>query len=419
MVARESGTFDVVVIGGGPAGLFCALQVASSGLSVAVLEKNPSCGRKLLISGSGQCNITHTGTPQEFLSHYGDHGKFLKPALFSFPPKRLIAFFSEHATPLEAGDDGKFFPVSRKSSDILNVLLKVCTEKGVTLLSENPVQNVRRSSDLFIIESKNMTVTCEVLVISTGGKSYPATGSTGDGYRLAGSLGQPVTPVVPALTPLNVRDYPFSDLAGISLPGAVFSLYKNGVQTRTFSGDILFTHTGLSGPGILDASRFMEKGDELRVSFVGKVIQQSFERELRERLEKSGKHMIRTVISSYPVPERLLKRILEAADIDQEITCAHVTAEMRRKIVRLLTEYPFYIENLGDFSVAMATRGGIELSAVHQNTLESRVVPGLFFCGEVLDIDGDTGGYNLQTAFSTGYLAAQGIVRKLKPLKKD
>ncbi len=399
----------MVIIGAGPAGLFCAIHAAGPGRRVLVLEKNGQPGNKLLLSGSGQCNITHAGAIRDFLSRYGSHGTFIKPSLLGFSNDDLIRFFEGRGLAMETEESGKVFPKTRSSADVLKVLLRECRDRGVELHCGEPVTGIEKVPDGFFVTTEKDTVHARVVVLTTGGASYPKTGSTGDGYRFAALLGQPVTDRAPALTPVIVRDYPFAGLAGISCAGALFSVWRDGKKTGEYRGDVLLTHTGLSGPGILDASRDIRAGDVIRVSFAGDLSRESFADRLADLVQANGPRLVRTVMAGFPIPDRLLKKILSLSGIPDNLTCAHLTARQRSQLATNCTEFPMSVAALGDFSIAMATRGGVALDGVDRKTMESKLVPGLFFAGEVLDIDGDTGGYNLQAAFSTGYCAAMGI----------
>jgi predicted Rossmann fold flavoprotein len=398
--------YDVAVIGGGPAGLFCAIHAAVPGSRVVLFEKNEQPGKKLLLSGTGQCNITHAGEIRDFLTRYGDHGKFVKPALMGFSNTDLIQFFSDRGLAMVEEENGKIFPKTSSAADVLSLLLGECRTRGVELRCGEPVLSVEKTADGFLITTCAGAYHSRAVVITTGGASYPKTGSTGDGARIAAAFGQPVTDLSPALTPVTVRDYPFTGLAGISFEDIPFSLWHDGRKTGSFCGDILFTHTGLSGPGILDASRYFVPGDTLRLSFAGAASRESFDRDMAALLLSQGTRFVRTAMAGLHLPERLVRKILSLSGVPDDLTCAHLTALQRKEIATRCTEFPFVIERLGDFSVAMATRGGVALESVNQKTMESKLVSGLFFAGEVLDIDGDTGGYNLQAAFSTGYAAA-------------
>jgi predicted Rossmann fold flavoprotein len=402
----------IAIIGGGAAGLFCALQAAGNGRRILVLEKKPSCGRKLLITGSGQCNLTHDGEISEFFSHYGDHGPFLLPALRGYTNQDLVDFFKEAGLPMTADPGGKIFPATRKASDILGVLVSECYRKGVEVVCGQAVRRISREEGGFAVETETARYRADVAVIATGGASYPATGSTGDGYHLARELGHTVTGISPALTPIVVRNYPFSDLAGISFENLPISLFRDGKKVRQDAGDLLFTHTGLSGPGILDLSRFIHAGDVLKVSFFPREGQETVRKRVMDAIASSGTRQVKTVLAGLPLPERLVRRLMELAGIAPDLTCSHLKKQARQEITSSLTGFPFTVLRLGGFEEAMVTRGGVALHEINPQTMESTIVPGLFFIGELLDIDGDTGGYNLQAAFSTATLAARCIAAK-------
>lgn len=403
---------DAIIIGGGPAGLFCAISCSVSGRSILLLEKQPVCGKKLLLTGSGQCNITHEGDIPQFVSHYGRNGRFVQPALFQFTNQDLTAYLKEQGIPLVVDMTGKIFPESRRSKDILDSLSRDLGRKGVRVRCNEPVLHVLRERSTFRIATMKNEYRTGAVVIATGGMSYPQTGSSGDGYAFARSLGHAIRTPVPALTPIIIRDYPFTDLAGISFPDCFFTIWREGKKRFGGSGDVLLTHTGLSGPGILDSSRYMMAGDEIRLSFVNAPDRQTFTRDFLERVHQSGRSRVASVLLSYQLPSRFTQRILEISGIHQDLPCSQLTVHGRIRLITALTGLPLKIQALGDFSVAMVTKGGVTLSEVNAKTMESRICPGLFFAGEILDFDGDSGGYNLQAAFSTGYLAAKNIRKR-------
>ncbi len=400
---------DVVVIGAGPAGLFCAIHASYSGLRVLLLEKNPDPGVKLLLSGSGQCNITHTGEIRDFLSHYGEHGKQVKPVLFGFTNQDLIGFFCKRGLAMIAEENGKVFPETHRSADVLAVLMKECRERDVDLHCSEPVTGVTRNTDGFEITTSKTTYRSPALVIATGEASYPKTGSTGDGYRISASLGQPLAEIAPALTPLLVRKYPFFALSGMSFECMQFSIWRAGKKVADRTGDVLFTHLGLSGPGILDASRDIHHDDVIKLSFVGNLKREEFAADLAQRLGKNRSWQISTLLAAYPIPERLNRKLLILSGIPEDLKGSHFSAEQRSRLITNCTQFPLTVEAPGGFNVAMVTRGGVALDSLNLKTLESKVIPNLYFAGEVLDIDGDTGGYNLQAAFSTGFLVGRSI----------
>jgi hypothetical protein len=406
--------YDITVIGAGPAGLFCAIHSAAPGIRVLLLEKMDETGKKLLLSGTGQCNITHNGEMRDFLTHYGDHGKLLKPALFSFTNKALISFFQERGLSTMTEENGKVFPETRQSGDVLAVLLNECKTRGVEIRCGEPVTAITRQSEGFEIVTPNATYRSTITVITTGGASYPKTGSTGDGYKFSQSLGQPVTETAPALTPLLIRNFPFAALAGISFEEMSFSAWRGGKKVGEYKGDVLFTHLGVSGPGILDASRYIQPDDVIKLSFVGTMKREEFTADLLRRVQENRTWQVSTILAGYPIPERLNRKLLKISGIPDDLKCNHFSAEQRTRLVTNCTEFPMTVTAPGGYAVAMVTRGGVALDGVNMKTMESKIVPNLYFAGEVLDIDGDTGGYNLQAAFSTGYLAAEGIRKRLE-----
>jgi len=414
----------LIIIGAGPAGLFCALRAASSASNkdkrIIVLEKMGSPGRKLLVSGSGRCNITHKGDIQEFLSHYGEHGRFLHPALHSFTNRDLISFFEGKGLAMITEDSGKVFPVTRRSRDVLDILVQECIVNGVRLLCGQRVRSLSREEHGFEVVTEDRSFVSPLLVVATGGLSYPATGSSGDGHLLSRGLGHNIIEPGPALTPLYIKDHPFHELAGISIPDVMVSL-QNPAMTRTNCGDILFTHEGLSGPAILDFSRFIAPGDIIRLSFIPECSRQDLEAWLLKSAVEMGAKSLKRLLDDLPthlgpavsfIPARLMARILEISGIPDELKCAQLTRQMRINLCNNLIGRPLEVSKLGGYDVAMVTRGGADLREINPKTMESRLVKGFYLVGEVLDVDGDTGGYNLQAAFSTGALAARSITMK-------
>ena len=404
--------FDIIIIGAGPAGLFCAANASATVKNVLVIEKNPIPGKKLLLAGSGQCNITHDGPIRDFLAHYGVHGPFIKPALMNFPNAALISFFREHGLDMVTTAAGKVFPATLKSTDVLHILEQECSIHGVTMQYHSPVQEVHHAEGHFFVVTRETTYCGSSLVIATGGASYPGTGSTGDGYRFASSLGHTIVGPAPALAPVIADGYPFGDLAGISFESLHFSLWRDGKKVGSHRGDLLFTHQGLSGPGLLDYSRFIHPRDTIRLSFAGPVSKDEFVKDLTEKIAAHPVSNIKTIVLQYKIPERLVTTLLKLSGIPDDLTCAHLTKQQRNALVTNLLEFPITVGKLGGFQEAMVTRGGVSLQEIDPKSMESRLVPGLYFVGEVIDIDGDTGGYNLQASFSTGYLAAKAIIAR-------
>jgi hypothetical protein len=419
----KADVYDLIIVGAGPSGLFCGINVMLAGKKILILEKKNSPGYKLLISGSTQCNITHDGDILDFLDHFGDssHGRFLRPALLGFTNSDLITFFNSKGLEMIREEEGKVFPETRRARDVLNILMEQCREKEVVIKCNQAVMSITRNEVAgnesgFLVSCKGGIYRSRLLVIATGGRSYPATGSSGDGYRFAEILGHRITEIGPALTPLLIKDYPFSDLAGLSFPGMKISLYRHA-KIRVHQGDILFTHEGLSGPGILDSSRYIRAGDILKLSFVPDDKRKALEEWLVDKARRDGGRSLLSALadlSHYELPivplyPRLIKRILEISGMPSDLQMAQLTRENRSFLVDNLTGYPLVVSDLCGYDTAMVTRGGVDRKGIDPKTMQSRLVKGLYLVGEVLDVDGDTGGYNLQAAFSTGMLAARSI----------
>ena len=400
--------FDVVIIGAGPAGLFCAANLA--GLRVCILEKMNLPGRKLLLSGSGQCNITHAGSMGDYALHFGDasHAAFLKPALRALSNTDLLTFFEKRGMTFETTDAGKVFPTTRSADDVLDVLLDACDAAGVEILYEERVESVKKDGERFVVSTAYGKYLARCLVVAAGGSSYPKTGSSGDGVRLSEMLGHSIVEPKEALTPVYAENFRLADLSGLSFENVSLTIWRDGKKIGANTNDLLITRFGFSGPCVLDASRAMQAGDVLKISFT-QLLAEAVDALLVERCRKEGGRLVSNLLYGLGVPDRLVKSLIEEAGIAEDTKGSQLSAVSRKALVRLITSYEIKIAHLGDFSISMATAGGVSLAEVNKKTCESKLHPGLFFAGEVLDIDGDTGGYNLQAAFSTAYLAAQRI----------
>lgn len=404
--------YDVIVIGAGAAGLFAALSIKDK--SVLLLEKNSSAGKKILLSGAGQCNYTNNCEMNEFLTRYGEKGRFLKTALFGFTNKQTMEFFQKSGFPAIIREDGKVFPASFKSSDIVDALTEKCRENNVKILYDASVEKVSRDEgeNMFLVKAEKTTHACTKLIIAAGGKSYPNTGSAGDGYDFAKSLGHTIEQPKPCLTPVYVEYYPFRDLAGISFENIRISLWRNNKKIKEFSGDMLFTHVNISGPVILNNSRYMEKGDVIKINFTHFSNAEDFKSDFEKMIFSSGRYNVKTVLKSLDMPRRFTDKIMEISGIEEDKMCSELDKNKRKKLMEILCEHSLTVERLGDYNIAMATKGGVNTAEINQKTMESKIVPGLYFAGEVIDYDGDTGGFNIQAAFSTGHLAAESINKK-------
>jgi predicted Rossmann fold flavoprotein len=406
----QADIYDLVVAGAGPAGLFAAQAAAPQIKKILLLEKQPEPGRKLLLTGSGQCNFTNQLPLRDFPRAYGEHGAFLKPALQHFTPEAAREFFRRLGVEsMVVTGTGKVFPRSRPAPAVLAALLKRCRARGVELLCRQPVTGVRLTEGVFQIASGTRVFSARRLLLATGGRSYPATGSTGDGYALAASLGHTVVPPRPGLTSFTIRDFPWTGLAGTSGKDLPVTLWRGKEKVKTLTGDWLITHKGLSGPVVQNLSRYARPGDRVTVALVPCTPLEKFRRDWEALLARGARLTLKAWLKHFPLSQALARFLLNRAGLSPAEAVGRLRPEQRAAFFGWLTAYPLSLQSLGDFNSAMVTVGGVALEDVNPKTLESRLVRGLYFAGEVLDIDGDCGGYDLQAAWSTAALAAAGM----------
>lgn len=396
--------YDLIIIGGGAAGLFAA--AVAKDMNVLLLEKKAKPGMKLIVSGGGMGNLTHSGYMNRFLSKYGDHKTFVKPALNSFKNSDLISYLENIGIKCVEREDGKIFPESLSAKAVADAFRKqIENSSSKTLKTNEPVKAVIKKGAHYCVETDEGCYTAKTVLLATGGKSYPALGAEGDGYALAEVFGHAVVHPKPGLTGIVSGKISTSELQGISLREAGVKHYRQGVLMSQYKDDLLITHFGLSGPVILNNSRWFEKGDVLKLSFLeeaSKSVEAKF-------LSADGSKPLSYWINSLGLQDRIKKFIYRELSLNGEEKIASLTKDVRRELVNCLCEYPVLIDSLIGFSKAMVTVGGVALDNVNSKTMESKLSKGLYFAGEILDVDGDTGGYNLQWAFSSAYVAIQAI----------
>lgn len=405
----------MIVVGAGPAGLMAALAAAEEGAKTLVLEREKGPGGKLPWSGGGRGNLTHAGEIEELLRHYhggerpGEAARFLRPALYAFSNQDLVRFFTARGLPLVREPDGRIFPKTQRARDALVVLLSELARLGATLETGARVLSLRPRGQGFRVETVRRAFLGHTVVLATGGR---ARNPAPDGYALAASLGHRIAPLKPALVPVRLEPQafaPFSSCAGMSLKGTRVRLLRAGKRRAQKEGDVLFTHAGLSGPAILDLSREIEPGDVLRVVLAPMLRDISAaEKRLQEAMAARGKCLMTTVLHELGLSRGLARALVCALGLAPDLRAAELSRGIRKALAESLAEgHSFPVAGLGGWEEAMVTRGGVRLAEVDPKTMGSRLVPGLFFAGEILDIDGESGGYNLQAAFSTGRLAGK------------
>jgi len=403
----------VVVIGGGAAGLMAAGQAAENGAEVILLEKMKRPGRKICISGKGRCNLTNSAAIPEFIEHFGKNGRFLRQAFSRFFAPDLVDFFQKQGLDVSLERGGRYFPTSGKAPDILKVLQAWLDELGVSLRTGSPVDRIVFNDDRIEgVKIGKKTIPADAVIIATGGKSYPSTGSTGDGYALAAAAGHTIVPIRPALVPLQIHGGIEPSLAGLEMRNCEIRLLINGKQKRKLFGELHFLKTAISGPVILTVSGqavdALEEGKKVEILLDLKpaLDTQKLDKRLIRDFEKRYRENLSEVLRGL-LPAGLIPLCLQQTAIPAERLAGEITKKERKKLLHWLKEQRMEVTGHRPFTEAIVTAGGVKLSEVNPQTMESKFVAGLYITGELLDLDGTTGGYNLQAAFSTGWLAGR------------
>ena len=406
---------DLVVIGGGPAGMLCAIQAAQRGLSVTVLDRNLQLGRKLRITGKGRCNVTNDCDTREFMANIPGDGRFLYSAMSRFGTREVMAYFESLGVPLKVERGNRVFPVSDNANDIANALVRECERLGVRTLRCSARSIETKDGAVRAVQTDAEKIPCRAAAICTGGLSYPKTGSDGWGYRMAAKLGHTVTPRRPSLVPLESDDAWCAEMQGFSLRNVTLSAYEDGKLIFRELGEMLFTHFGVSGPLVLSASakmRHMGSADyrlliDLKPALDEKKLETRILRDIEENPKRSFHNLLGGLAgrSMVPVLEQL-------TGIPGEQRCTDFTREQRQKLIQILKAFPVHVSGTRPIDEAIVTAGGVCTREVDPRTMESKLIKGLYFAGEVLDLDAYTGGFNLQIAWCTGYVAGNAVEKE-------
>ena len=408
--------YDLIVIGGGPAGMILAGRAGENDLRVLLLEKNQSLGAKLLITGKGRCNITNAEFDNHnFAKKFGKKSRFLLPSLYNFGPENVIDFFKKKEVPIKIERGNRVFPKSDKSKDVLNALLDYLKENKVEIKTNSKVKSIILNNNKIekVVLSNNQEFEAEKYAICTGGKSYPLTGSSGDAYFWLKKMGHKVILPEPALVPIILKEKWIKGLQGLSLKNVKISIYQNYKKMDSRFGEALFTNNGLSGPIILDMSKeigncLKKRQVELRIDYkpaldfktLDKRVQKDF-KEFKNKLFKNSLNLL--------LPQKLIPVIVKLSKIDPNKKVNLITQIERKKLIHLLKEFKLQVKKLDGFNKAIITSGGVDLKEIDSQTMQSKIIKNLYFAGEILDLDGPTGGYNLQVCWSTGFTAGSNL----------
>lgn len=404
----------VLVVGGGAAGMFAAIFAAYNGNEVHIFEKNEKLGKKLFITGKGRCNITNASDMDTLFQSVVTNSKFLYSSFYGYTNQDVIDFFERIGVRTKIERGNRVFPVSDHSSDVIGGLTRELHQLGVEIHLHTPVKKIVGKEKFEYLELANgKRVEGDACIVATGGFSYQTTGSTGDGYRFAKELGHQVTEILPALVPLCIKEWYAKELQGLSLRNVKATIYDGKKKMYDDFGEMLFTHYGVSGPLMLSASSYIGKKVQdkelqlvidLKPALTVEQLDQRVLRDFEENMNKQFKNAIGKLF-----PTKLIPIMLELSEIDPDKKVNLISKEERQQFVSLIKNFSMTITGLRDFNEAIITKGGIKVKEINPSTMESKLVEGLYFVGEVLDLDALTGGFNLQIAWSTAYAAGSSI----------
>lgn len=409
--------WDVIVVGGGPAGLMAAGQAALMNKKVLLIEKMNRPGRKLNITGKGRCNITNSAPLQEFISKIQPNKNFLRSAFSQFFSEELIDFMHAIGVKTVHERGGRYFPESGKAVEVTKQIVNWCKNCGCTIVTDSRLKDIIEENKIVkgvLIEQGGITkkFNAPKIIIATGGASYPATGSTGDGYELVKSLGHTINAIYPQLVPLVVKETILPSLAGLEFKNCEVTLWNNGKKQSSFFGELTFTEFGLSGPIILNISRLavpeLITGNtiELTIDFKPALDVQKLDKRLTREFNTNGKEHLSSILKKL-MPKGLIETCLKSTGLESEKPGNQVTSKEKKRLRNWLKEFRLTIIDKRPFEEAIITAGGVSTKEIDQKTMESKLIKGLYFAGEIIDLDGPTGGYNLQIAFSTGFVAGR------------
>ena len=403
-------SYDCIVVGGGPAGMFAAITAAQNGKKVLLLEKNDRLGKKLLITGKGRCNVTNDCTAQDVLQNTPRNGRFLYSAMTAFPPRKIMEFFSSRGCELKTERGNRVFPVTDKSYSVLDCLKNELRRTGVAVRTARVKKILTVEGRACGVQTESEVITSNWVLLATGGVSYPTTGSTGDGYEMAKALGHTIIAPEGSLVPLETAGNDCQEMQGLALRNCGVKLLnaKGKVLYKDF-GELLFAHFGVSGPTVLSASCHLKgEGCKLVIDLKPALEENKLDDRILRDLELYQNRAMENALTDL-LPRSMIPVVLRRLEIDPQMQANSLTKQKRRALVELLKAFPVEITGKRPVAEAIITSGGIKVSEIDPKTMESKKVPGLFFAGEIIDCDAYTGGFNLQIAWATAYAAGVSV----------
>lgn len=398
----------IAIIGGGPAGIMAAIGASSMKNEVYLIEKNNKLGKKLYITGKGRCNITNSTPIEEFFDYIVTNKNFLYSSLYSFTNEDIIKLLDDNGLEVKTERGNRVFPKSDKSSDVINTFQKILDKKHINIMLNSKVNKILCKDDRFSIDINSNIHKFDKLILATGGRSYPATGSTGDGYEFAQKMGHTITEIRPSLVPIEIKEPWLKDLQGLSLRNVNLKAFKDEKLIHEEFGEMIFTHFGISGPIVLSISNYLSRYKDLNFRFEIDLKPaldfDTLDKRILRDFEKYNNKQVKNALNDL-LPQKLIPVIINLSKVDEELIVNQMKKEERYRLIENIKKLSMNFKSFRSIDEAIITSGGVSTKEINPSTMESKLVANLFFAGEIIDVDALTGGFNLQIAYSTGYLA--------------
>jgi predicted Rossmann fold flavoprotein len=404
---------DICIIGAGPAGMMAAIAAGQRCGNIAFCESNTTAGRKLLLTGRGRCNLTHTGKPDEIIRAFKPFDRFVRHCIYEFPQSKLLDFFAQRGLDTVVEEDGCVFPKTQRASDVNQILLEELDKLNIRIFYGKKVKSIEKHDEQFAVISEKYSISAKSVIIATGGLSWPQTGSTGDGYKFAQMLGHKIIKPVASVVPLVTAEKFCSCLAGVGVGNVLISC-KIDNKKFSYPGPLIFTHKGIGGPAVFDLSREIAglSHNKLKIFIDLLPAFKELDKMVADLIVKNPKRNIISILSPF-LPKALIQTLCDENKIP-DTAAGQISRQTRKTLIEKIKNLPLTIISAEAIEKATVTRGGVDISEIDSKTMQSKLCKGLFFAGEVMNVDGPCGGYNLQFAFSSGFLAGKSVLKQLE-----